>query len=193
MSAQAEGVFIQDVNGKLWNAEDWDKSVEPNGVAVISKRSRFLIALANLGFLCQMSNCINTPFETVVETFNDKRTAKTDYDGFKNTESIANAFCKNYHFAAGWCREYTFPDGKTKGYLPSFGQFWVVYRNKDAVNAAFKACGGFLLNKYPYYWTSTFCKGKGSESGFWMIRLVDGDAFIGHSLELDFVRPFADL
>ena len=73
MSTYVQGVFIQDVNGNLWNTEDWDNSVKPNAVAVISTRCRFPIALADLNVLCQMSDYRDTPFETIVDTFNDKR------------------------------------------------------------------------------------------------------------------------
>lgn len=191
-STYAEGVFIQDVNGNLWNTEDWDKSVKPNAVVVISKRCRFLIALADLNVLCQMSDFLDTPFETVVDMFDGKKSAKTDYDGFKSTENIINLFGKKYNFATGRCGKYIFPDGNATGYLPSFGQLWIAYRNKDAVDAALKACGGHKFHKYAPYWSSTFGKGKRDERGFWMFHWFDGYAYIGNPVICNFVRPFAD-
>lgn len=192
MSTYADGVFIQDVNGNLWNTEDWDNSVKPNAVAIISKRCKFLIALADLNVLCQMSDYLGMPFETVVDAFYDKKSAKTDYDGFKNTESIINLFGKNYNFATGRCGKYIFPDGNTTGYLPSFGQLWIAYRNKDAVDAALKACGGHKFHKYAPYWPSTFGKGKRDERGFWTFHWFDGYAYIGNPVIRNRVRPFAD-
>ena len=192
MSKYADGVFIQDVNGNLWNTEDWDKSVKPNAVAIISKRCKFLIALANLGYLCQMSDYRDIPFETIVDTFNDKRLAKTDYNGFKNTEIITNEFGKKYNFATGQCSKYTFPDGKTTGYIPSFGQLWMDYRNKDAVDAAFKACGGRKITKYAPYWSSTFSKNERGERGFFMLHWFDGYTYVGNPVIRNRVRPFAD-
>ena len=89
MSTYVQGVFIQDVNGNLWNTEDWDGSVSPNAVAVISKRCRFLIALHDVfGQEKRIADNTMESLEDMMTTFKWRFQAKRDYNGKENTENI---------------------------------------------------------------------------------------------------------
>ena len=193
------GVFIQDTNGKLWKTEEWEVakwkySAEPNAVAVIAKETKFLIALSQQQ-LMTLSNSFATPFEEYMTGTLDKTKAKSDYDGMGNTERMLLAQPSS-DYAAGYCNAFTFPDGKTKGYLPSLGQLNLAYQNKAAVDAALAACGGTAMNCSTgcYYWSSTFCGYYGIDDcrRCWMFDWGDCDIIICGLYYVSRVRPFAN-
>lgn len=190
------GVFIQDTNGKLWKTEEWEAakwkySAEPNAVAVIAKEAKFLIALSQQQ-LMTLSNSFATPFEEYMTGTLDKTKAKSDYDGMMNTESMLLAQPSS-DYAAGYCNAFVFPDGKTKGYLPSLGQLYLAYQNKADVDAALAACGGTTMST-EYYWSSTFCGYYGTDDcrRCWMFDWGDCSIIIRGLYYGSRVRTFAN-
>ena len=186
----SEGVYIQDVNGKLWKTEDWDNSAKPNAVAVIAKEDKFLIALTE-PLSRPMLSLSYAALEKYMDATSSATEAKADYNGAGNTANILKMMLST-DCAAGYCNAFTFPDGSTKGFLPSLGQLNLAYQNKAAVDAALSKCGGTAMTNN-YYWASTFW-GVGS-SGYrhcWLLRWSDGYVY-GDGLNYNYrVRPFAN-
>ena len=184
-----EGVYIQDVNGKLWETEDWDGSVKPNAVAVIAKEDKFLIALVEP--LSRMSISLSyTALEKYMATTSSSAEAKADYNGVGNTANILKMMLST-DCAAGYCNAFIFPDGTTKGFLPSIGQLNLAYQNKAAVDAALKKCGGTAMNTSSYYWSSTFRGMNGNDRYCCRFGWSDGYIYSGSLNLYGYVRPFA--
>ena len=185
----SEGVYIQDINGKLWKTEDWNNSAKPNAVAVIAKEDKFLIALVEP--LSRMSISLSyTALEKYMATTSSSAEAKADYNGVGNTANILKMMLST-DCAAGYCNAFIFPDGTTKGFLPSIGQLNLAYQNKAAVDAALKKCGGTAMNTSSYYWSSTFRGMNGNDRFCWTLRWSDGNVDYGYLGNGTYVRPFA--
>ncbi len=73
-------------------------------------------------------------------------TARTDYSGAENTLKIASISTSG---AAYSCANFTFPNGH-KGYLPAFGELYIVYSNMTNISSAMNLIGGeaFKDNEY---------------------------------------------
>lgn len=183
------GVYIQDVEGRLWTEDDWDGSVTPNGIAVITSNCRFVMALEDVysspcswgGYGAEISGIVTTT---------SSNTAETDYLGDVNTTTIINALKgTNDGYADGApaaenCRSYTFPDGAT-GYLGAAGEWCAVLDNEDTIATALTACGGTALSNA--YWTSTLYSYPSS----WSIYMHGGTLSGEHRYALFDVRAFA--
>ena len=152
--SKKDSVYIQDINGKLWKTEDWDGSVKPNAIVVVADEAKFLIALTQPSSEKSICNVYDAPLEKYMRRTANITEAKADYDGAGNTERIIMVEASSA-FAAGYCDDFIFPDGKTRGYLPSFGQLNIAYRNKIAIAFALRKCGGDAMVTGPY-WSSTF-------------------------------------
>ena len=189
----ANGVFIQDVNGKLWNTDDWDDSVRPNAVAVISKKCRFLIALHDVvGQEKRIADNTMEALEKMMATFQWRFHAKRDYNGKENTENLFLTIPYVANYAVGACKSWEFPNGKTEGYLPSLGQLWIAFRNRDFINAAMLKCHGDAMHN-SYYWTSTFYGIYDDKSRCcWAFGWKSGFAYQALLFFNNYVRPFAD-
>ena len=189
------GVYIQDINGKLWKTEDWNGSVQPNAIAVITPEHKFRIALQYSPSRMTMNPNSTDPWETYLSgTTNsgitDGTVAKTDYSGAVNTQLIVEKCQSSTEYAAGACNAYTFPDGVTKGYLPALGELNLAYQNKAAIDAALLKCGGTAM-AIGCYWSSTF---YGSYNGYrycWILSWSDG--YYSYLINNNYVRPFASL
>ena len=151
------GVFIQDKSGKLWTTDSWDTSnnSNANAIAVLTSNVKVLVALTDSGGTKQIHSSYSGALENYMTAISDKTQAKADYKGAENTANIMK-LQSSTSYAAGWCNAFTFPDGKTKGHLPSLGEFWEVYQNKSLVDAALSKCGGTAINTGSYHWCSTF-------------------------------------
>ena len=189
-AAVKNGVYIQDVNGKLWKTEDWDDSVKPNAIAVITPKHKFRIALAQISFPIAMNNNYDDPWENTLAGATNLTTAEADYNGASNTEQILT-LQPSTRYAAGWCNSYAFPDGVTKGYLPALGELYLAYQNKAAVDAALAKCGGTAFSKDNFYWSSTFYGVDSNYRFCWLLYWYDGDVDYNY-LDYNYcVRAFA--
>ena len=189
-----DSVYIQDVNGKLWKTEEWDDSVKPNAIAVIADETKFLIALTQAPSKKALCNVSHAPLEEYMVS-HSREEAMDDYDGAGNTEKIIMVEASKA-FAAGYCDNFIFPDGKTRGYLPSLGQLVIAYRNKVEITFALRKCGGDAMVT-GHYWSST-CGGtvhyRIIDSWFRECWLFDWCGSITTArVVYDYqVRPFAD-
>ena len=183
-------VFIQDVNHKLWKTCDWDGSVKPNAIAVIADETKFLIALTQPSLCIPISSASNDPLEDYMTAIPSLIEVGADNDGVGNTARIMK-MQPNTEYAAGYCNAFTFPDGKTRGSLPSLGQLWLAYKNKAKIDAALSKCGGIPMND-DLYWSSTFWGVYCDCRGCWLLRWSDGGVGCSSLGSSHYVRPFAD-
>ena len=183
------GVYIQDIKGKLWKTEDWDGSVKPNAVAVIADEAKFLIALTQAPSTTTISSFSTATLDKYMMAALDSDVAKADYNGAGNTANIIK-LPQRTDYAANHCSTYILPDGNTKGYLPSLGQLNLAYQNKDAIDAALSKCGAAMFEDY--YWSSTFAGVNGSGRSCWILRWNGGIVSYDYVSHYYYVRPFAD-
>lgn len=186
------GVFIQDKSGKLWTIDSWDTSnnSNANAIAVLTSNVKVLVALTDSGGTKQIHSSYSGALENYMTAISDTTQAKADYKGVENTANIMK-LQSSTSYAAGWCNAFTFPDGKTKGHLPSLGEFWEVYQNKSLVDTALSKCGGTAINTSYYHWCSTFWGVDGGGRRCWVLRWSGG--YVGsYYLSNDYyVRAFA--
>lgn len=163
----ADVLFIQDVNGKLWTASDWDNSVIPNGVAIKVGEGYCVVALNSLGnFRISYDQKFEAPDMPICVPASN---AILDMDGYANTELMAAFYGTSTTYAVGACVNHTFPNGE-KGYLPSAGEVSALISNLDYANELIALCGGTQITSEVIL-TST--RGQNFSNGqvsywFWM-------------------------
>lgn len=186
-------VFIQDVNGNIWNPKEWDKNCKANAIAVITPNHNFTIALHDCEdeFAMTEYNGGDELSETM-RTVIARTEAEQDYDGAGNSILI-DEVQDDSRYASAACYEFEFPDHKTRGYLPSLGELSIMYCNLAAINKALTICGGDRILPL-YYWSSTFGSKIGSHGCcFWRMGFHDGYTYKGDAICLGQVRPCASL
>lgn len=150
MAELKTGTYIEDTQGVLYTVEDWGKvkaNKTPNSVVRIlsleNTESNFRIALTSESL----------PFfdhEITKEEINDHYSrhgsgafGTNTISSRKNTELLLELSNSN-ECVIGYCNSYTFPDGKTKGCVPSSGALFnalgVYYY--DTVNNVYKEVTG---------------------------------------------------
>lgn len=187
------GVFIQDKSGKLWTTDSWDTSnnSNANAIAVLTSNVKVLVALTDSGGTKQIHSSSSGALENYMTAISDTTQAKADYKGAENTANIMK-LQSSTPYAAGWCNAFTFPDGKTKGHLPSLGEFWEVYQNKSLVDAALSKCGGTAINTGGFHWCSTFWGIYDGGRNCWVLRWSDGNVTNAYLDYTSYVRAFAE-
>lgn len=148
------GVFILGTDGNLYSAEEWN---QPNnsavGVAVLTDKCKFVIAPSDSNKrLYWNKNGVNENISGVTMASN-LSAAKADYKGVQNSAAIVAKYGNYTSYAAGWCQNFSFNDGK-KGYLGSGGEWQAAYSNKTKINACMSLIGGTNITTN-HYWTST--------------------------------------
>ena len=151
----SNGVYIQDINNNLYTSTQWEAlSVKPipNGVAVVSDESSFVIAAQKSDWLFFGSQ--GTLITDIVTTTN-LAVAKQDYLGQSNTSQIISQLGAGNAPAAEYCASYTFPNDR-KGYLGAAGEIQLIVDNYTEI----KSCLFSLLKEditIGYFWSSTQC------------------------------------
>ena len=192
------GVFIQDTTGKLWTASAWNGSATPNGVAVLTDACEFVIALSQKTSIPIDGDGYS--LSMTLTTYSSSSNAIKNYSGSSNTTAMISAYGNDKAEAAGYCANFTFPNGK-KGYLGSAGEWQAAYDNKSAIATCMSKAGGTAFGS-GYYWSSTRATDRYIESpdygdipynrfwtlgwsnGSWNNRFASGDSF---------ARPFSAL
>lgn len=170
-TSPSNGVYIKDTDGYYCTIDEWSDTLTADCVAVITSSCRFGFALTEASGTKQMHGSYSGELENYMTAIEDDSAAKADYDGATNTTNIMK-LQPSTSYAAGWCNAYTFPSGKS-GFLPSLGQMWAAYINKEAVDAALTKAGGAALTS-AYYWTSTFWGVSNSRRYCWVLNWIDG-------------------
>lgn len=187
------GVYIQDTTGKLWTTDVWDGSATPNGVAVIDESCAFLVSLDSTSSNITMQSS-GTSTHPNLTKYTTTEAAITDFNGIANTEEIVAVYGNTTSEAAGYCANYTFPDGHN-GHLGSAGEWNVLAKYHNDVASALSACGATALSSNTQYWTSTMISIVGRYSEFWQASLNDGVLTLSASADTNSrrVRVFGTL
>lgn len=160
------GTYIYANNGKLYSKEQWDTSNNEKalGVAVVDDNCKFVVSKDlpmknNIEWSEQISS---TDVEGILTT-KDEEIAQTDYAGKNNTDLIIqNTGNENSsNNAAHYCTSQEM--NGNKGYLPSSGELYKIWENKDVIDQTLILIGSKsiydkayeLSNLPPYFWCST--------------------------------------
>lgn len=150
------GVYILRTDNMLYTKEIWktDWNDEAVGVAVLSDNCKFVIAPEQNSRRLTWSKGGAYDSVSGVTTTTNTSTAKADYKGVQNSAAIVLKYGNSTDYAAGWCQNYTFKNGK-KGYLGSFGEWQEAYNNKSEIGACMSLIGGTVIAENSHHWTST--------------------------------------
>lgn len=181
------GVYIQHIDGKLYTENEWTSggfsNDDANGVAVITDNARFVIAKTNVGTGIDWSSNPRSLVDGIMVT-TDPATAKTDFSGYNNTQSMLATDTSGAGFS---CANFTFPNG-AKGYLPALGEWNEAYANKSKIDSALKTIGGMRLYSR-YYWSST----QYTSNFAWSLYTSDGTTNYDTKGNGYYVRAFTTL
>ena len=182
------GVFILSTDGSLYSESEWD---QPNssavGVAVLTNECKFVIAPTQNGSSLVWAPHRATDSVPGVTTVTSTLNAGKDYKGVSNSSAIVSKYKTGTNYAAGWCQNFTFRNGK-RGYLGACGEWQKACNNKDKINACMSLIGGTDIGNI-FYWTST----QYSDDGAWMVYGDGGQASSGLKNYTRFARAFAAL
>lgn len=146
------GVFIQHVDGSLYTEEQWTEGGFSNnlatGVAVSTEEAGFVVSKKEVGTQTSWRIPSSELVEGVV-TASYLEDAKRDFAGQSNTLAMRNGATGGLIFLLD---EQTFPNNIV-GYIPSAGECWIAWQNKEQINALMKIIGGAGFPSY--LWTST--------------------------------------
>ena len=171
---KTNGVFIQDIDGKLWTSKEWNQGKSrANGVAVLSSshpNGGFVIAPTQVDYSEGRKWSKDGAQDSVsgVTTTTNPSVAIKDYKGIRNSSAIVSKYGAGTDYAAGWCNNYTFKNGK-KGYLGSCGEWQKAYNNKAEIDACMSLIGGTAIDTIDYYWTSS----QSNSTTAWLLRWAD--------------------
>lgn len=184
------GIYILRTDNRLYTKEMWktDWSNEAVGVAVLSDNCKFVIAPEQNDSIQAWSKGGVYDNVSGVTTTTNTTTAKADYQGVSNSAAIVAKYGNSTDYAAGWCQNYTFKNGK-KGYLGSCGEWQEAYNNKSEIDACMSLIGGTAINTSSYHWTST----QYTSSRAWRLRWSVGGVYINNKDGNFRVRAFAAL
>jgi len=153
------GVFAYYSNGDMKPLAQADNTAI--GVAVIDDDACFVIGKNTTQLAFGGYGTVNLTGTAMVTT--DSTTAKTDFDGYRNTSRIMNALkdqagngsspypATTGAPAAEWCRT----QFNGEGYLPSLGEMNFAYQHKADIDAMMTAIGGTAMGTNYSHWTST--------------------------------------
>lgn len=147
----SNGIYILHTNGKLYTSDKWNYSWRNDavGVALISDNSSFVISGIELK---NRSWSNTTGLIQGVTTITSSNEAKKDFNGFQNTQSIAEY---THASAAYECTVTQFKNGQM-GYLASVGEWMEIINNLDEINRCMSLIDGLDIDEgTTSYWTST--------------------------------------
>ena len=188
------GVYIQSIEGGLYHVDRWDGTKTPNGIAVITDKTRFVISKdGNSTLAITTDDFAGAKYKQYLTSFTTSTDAKKDYKGEDNTNNMIKVLSDTGK-AAGFCKNFTFPNGK-KGFLPSLGQMNAAYNNKNAVDAALAKIGGdaFVINGTAYKTSTLGIVYSDGSGGFWIFRWNDGHSESYSPLNGHAVRVFTSI
>ena len=191
------GAFVEATDGTLYTSSAWSSSGKiANSVVVIGTNHTYRIALNGSSYRDKpIHSNSSDKMNQYLPQLSVVGDAYEDWDGKKNTEKILNfniQFGSNTtSYAAPYCINYVFPDGKTHGYIPSAGQAHYTALNSSIIKACMEAAGGTTVGGW--HTTSTLASSDSNcmyvNSGYY------GDITWGGSVPISFntsVIPYAD-
>lgn len=184
------GVYIQRSNGKLFPKDKWKTAWnnEAVGIAVKTSKCSFVIAPEEQTSIQWGGH--GTLINGCTTTTNTEST-KIDYIGKQNTDAIIAKLGTSEQYAANYCQNYTFKNGKV-GYLPAVGELFEAYQNKSEVDACMSLIGGKALyegNANNRKWSST----QYGENTAWLLNWDRSDIYYLTKNNSFCARPFTTL
>lgn len=151
----ANGVYILDIDNKLFKKDKWD--IENNskamGVAVITDNCAFCIQIIEDGRLYPFTTdgYLIDEFPSVVTT-KDREVALKDFNGHSNSNTIIDNDWDRIYEAifATWVE---WPNGHVNGYVGSLGEWQELYQHIDEVSEYLALIDGDPIDSC--YWSST--------------------------------------
>ena len=167
--------MIEDINGNLYKPTEWDNSsVKANAIVLFTQDKNIRISLLKQErkkYLPDKGTNIKLSSKGKIEN------AVKDFDGETNTQTLVQYYPSTDNIP-GYCNSYIFPDQKTKGYLPSYGELQLIYRNRDSINKCLNACNetDIFTSSYNYYVSSTYYGTRNNTKVCWNMNstYVDG-------------------
>ena len=187
-----DGVYIQSIDGNFYTYDEWNlPNQKANGVAVISSEhpnGGFVIASTKNKSTILWMNVEKYVKVPGVTTVDDKSTAIKDYKGLDNSSAIVSKYGNTSDYAAGWCQNYIFRNGK-HGYLGSCGEWTIACNNRSKISSCISLIrGDSIIEKDLQYWTSTQADSINVWGIYW-----DGYASYANKLGKCNVRAFCSL
>lgn len=165
------GVYIQDLNSKLYTTTQWIESgllpSSANGVVVVTPKMSVVVSTDHI-YCSWFTESEFSLVEGVLAT-SDADIAYGDFNGEENTRLIAEALGENS--AAYKCSNYVFPNG-VRGYLPSLGELAEIKPYLAEYNDAASLINAQTLNSS--YWSSTQYK-SGNYKGAWCFSYFNNE------------------
>lgn len=182
------GVFIEHIDGTLYRPNTWQDigfaNEKANGIAVIDERASFVVAKNALDNRFAWSSETDTLIDGVTTT-NNSEEAKLDYNGYENTLKIGETDTIG---AAYTCLNYLFPNGNT-GYLPSVGEWYVLFDYIDDYISAVNLLGEAFADNGQIYWLST----QISEYQIWAYETYVNKLIVKLKSNYYYILPFTKL
>ena len=140
LSTASNGVYAVAQNGLGVQIADADASCI--GVAIISGTYRFMLDKSDAGTAAwgDLTNTSLTDYSTEIEALND-------FNGYANSQVLLGQTGMGTLL-----QTYRTSTGDDSWYIPSMGQFDLIFQNKSNVNTCLANIGGGKMNSY--YWTS---------------------------------------
>lgn len=184
------GVYIQDTDGVLWQEAAWDGSATPNGIAVVTDECRFVIAMKEKTDIRIDADRYSDKID--LTTYSSSSEAITDFSGPSNTTAMVLAYGNYSNEAAGYCANFTFPNGKG-GYLGSAGEWQAAYDNKSAIETCMSKAGGTAIDISQHF-SSTRGEDRYTDyNRFWALKWSDGSWQAVNVSSSKSARPFTEL
>ena len=135
-----DGVYIYTTDEEYYLANEWNNQGTVVGVAVISRVNNVAFVIPN-GVHKTGAFSPNVEWGTIA--YGTANEAKTDFNGYANTQQIISVIGDSVKYAPGYCTRYVFPNGEN-GYWGACGEYQLIATNKTAVKACFDAFGGTM-------------------------------------------------
>lgn len=159
-----DGVYLVHADGKatLFELEyTKDDNMDSEVVAIGLKIGSFGIKIAlhdeaygdGITLTTKSNSDLKADQDYYIDKYDD---AVADMDGARNTNHLRSILNQQIKLADDW-------------YIPSLGEWYRIFINKKAINAALEFAKGDKLQDR-WYWTST----ESSAANAWLLRLSDG-------------------
>lgn len=182
------GIWCLATDGSLVKANEWNLKLEPQGVAVITEKPAFIVALHASAAL---------QFGAMDQVKSDMVRDIESYDSKAATDAIIAAY-KDTHYqdgdgkiwdvygapAAEFCREYSLGNiGAGDWDLPTKAVLDIISENRDDINDCIMAMGGYRLTGGAYI--SSIEK---DDNTAWCVGMGNGDTYYYYKLNTYYVR-----
>ena len=160
-----DGIYLVHADGKatLFELEyTKDDNMDSEVVAIGLKMGSFGIKIAlhddangdGITLTTKSNSDLKADQDYYIDKYDD---AVADMDGARNTNHLRSILNPQIKLADDW-------------YIPSLGELYRIFINKNAINAALEFAKGDKM-KDRWYWTST----EGSATNAWILYLYDGN------------------